>query len=88
VKEKKVKTLNTNGQSNIQAGQTTLDSKKSNVNGTNGVEDHDDTVDDNDDDGGASGPNEQLQMEIRRVRTSTESAGLNGEETSEDVEMS
>lgn len=64
-------------------GQTTLDNSKGPaVNGTNGYRRHDDSAEDMDDEGGQSGPNEQLETEIRGARMSET---RNGEE--EDVEM-
>ncbi|CZR63335.1 uncharacterized protein PAC_13232 [Phialocephala subalpina] len=84
----------TNGESSIEAGQTTLDGKKPMMNGgggMNGFASHGGQVvlDDEDD----SNPNAQLEMEIRgagaRDRTSAGSAGAaSGKQTSEDVEMS
>jgi len=85
VKEKKARDGNTNGE-NKEGGQTTLDSKKPVVNGTNGLG-HDSATDDMDEVAGPSDPNTQLEMELR-ARTSTGSAGMNGKATSEDVDMS
>ncbi|KUJ16149.1 uncharacterized protein LY89DRAFT_734268 [Mollisia scopiformis] len=83
VKEKQVaKGAALNGESSIEAGQTTLDGKKPTLNGTNGISG---SVGDDDDD-----PNAQLEMESRGAgnRTSAGSAGaFSGKETSQDVEM-
>lgn len=78
----------TNGESSVEAGQTTLDGKKPIVNGTNGFGSHDAApaiVDDED----AGDPNDQLAMEIQGARMSSGSAGVNGngEGSSRDVEM-
>jgi DNA polymerase epsilon subunit 4 len=71
----------------VEQGQTTLDGKKPNVNGTNGV--------------GYAGPSEtsgpvgdddpnaqlEMEMEIRGARASVGSSGYADKETSQDVEM-
>ncbi|KAE8447700.1 hypothetical protein EG329_010507 [Mollisiaceae sp. DMI_Dod_QoI] len=89
VKEKKVAAgPNTNGESSVEAGQTTLDGKKPMLNGTNGFGNHPATVVIDDDDGSMEDPNAQLEMEIRGARISAGSAGaFSGKEASQDVEM-
>jgi len=77
----------TNGEGSIESGQTTLDVRATVLNGTNGFG-HDGI---GDDDAVAADPNAQLEMEIRGARTSTGStisAPVNGQASSQDVEMS
>ncbi|KAI6711578.1 hypothetical protein PZA11_000129 [Diplocarpon coronariae] len=57
----------TNGESSVEAGQTTLDSVRPMANGTNGNATYPTTIDDDED----ADPNEQLKMESRAPRLSS-----------------
>lgn len=87
VKEKKAASGQaTNGESSIEAGQTTLDGRKPTLNGTNGFANHPATaaMEDEDD------PNAQLEMESRGAgarRSAGSAGGISGKEYSQDVEM-
>ena len=86
VKEKKAPAgPRLNGESSVETGQTTLDGKRPAVNGTNGFDHAGPSGTTGEDD-----PNTQLEMEmeIRGARVSIgSSAGYDGKEPSEDVEM-
>lgn len=86
VKEKKAPAgpLATNGEGSVETGQTTLDGKGTVLNGTNGFG-HDGTSE-SIDGSGSGDPNSQLQMEVRGGGGSGP-AGVNGVQTSQDVEM-
>ncbi|KAG4443172.1 hypothetical protein IFR05_001314 [Cadophora sp. M221] len=75
----------TNGESSVEAGQTTLLRMKPTVNGTNGfgAGAHDTSLDDDE----ADDPNAQLEKESRRVRLSTGSTISEGQNPTQDVEM-
>jgi len=89
VKERKNPTNSgkTNGESLVEAGQTTLDGMKPTVHGTNGFghAGPSGTNGDSED----QDPNAQLEMEmeLRGARASVASSGYDGKEASEDVEM-
>jgi hypothetical protein len=70
----------------METGQTTLDVRGTVLNGSNGFghDGHGDDVEDT----GAADPNAQLEMEIRGARSSVEPSAVNGEQLSQDVEMS
>lgn len=75
-----------NGDGNMETGQTTLNVRGTVLNGTNGFghegvgEDFEDT--------GAADPSAQLRMEIRGASSSAGHTGMNGDQISQDVEMS
>ncbi|KAH7355016.1 histone-fold-containing protein [Rhexocercosporidium sp. MPI-PUGE-AT-0058] len=73
----------TNGESSVEAGQTTLVGMKPTVNGTNGFVAQETSLDDDE----ADDPNAQLEKESRRVRLSTGSTISEGQNLGEDVEM-
>jgi len=73
----------TNGEGSTETGQTTIDVRGS-LNGTNGFG-HDGA---GDDDASAGDPNAQLEMEIRGANSNAAPAVTNGQQASQDVEMS
>jgi len=79
----------TNGEGSIEAGQTTLDGRKSVLNGVNGNSFMHEGDGDDGDESVTADPNTQLEMEMGGGRASTGSAGMNGHDSSsQDVEMS
>lgn len=79
--------INTNGESSVEAGQTTLDGMKAGANGTNGVGANGNDVSlVSDDEEEGDDPNAQLEKEARRARLSTGSTISEGQQGG-DVEM-